>query len=149
MDLEATETRFCTSLAEIPALEWDSLAGSQPMLQHAFLHALEASGCVSARTGWQPRHLTLWRRSRLVGAMPLYLKSHSYGEYVFDWSWANAHEQLGRPYYPKLLCAIPFTPVPGLRLLAQLDQDRVHLRPPGLVLRQGSRVVFIPLFVSG
>lgn len=127
MDLEATEVRFCTSLAEIPALEWDSLAGSQPILQHAFLHALEASGCVSARTGWQPQHLTLWRRSRLVGAMPLYLKFHSYGEYVFDWSWANAHEQLGRPYYPKLLCAIPFTPVPGLRLLGQLDQDRVHL----------------------
>jgi hypothetical protein len=127
LDLEATEARFCTSLAEIPALEWDSLAGSQPMLQHAFLHALEASGCVSARTGWQPRHLTLWRRSRLVGAMPLYLKSHSYGEYVFDWSWANAHEQLRRPYYPKLLCAIPFTPVPGLRLLAHRDQDRVHL----------------------
>ncbi len=127
MDLEATEARFCSSLAEIPALEWDRLAGSQPMLQHAFLHALEASGCVSDRTGWVPKHLTLWRGSRLVGAMPLYLKSHSYGEYVFDWSWANAHEQLARPYYPKLLCAIPFTPVPGMRLLADQDQDRVHL----------------------
>jgi predicted N-acyltransferase len=127
LDLEATEARFCTSLEEIPAPEWNRLAGAQPMLQHAFLQALEASGCVSARTGWQPRHLTLWRQNRLVGAMPLYLKSHSYGEYVFDWSWANAHEQSGLPYYPKLLCAIPFTPVPGPRLLAHLDQDRAHL----------------------
>ena len=127
MDLEATEARFCTSLEQIPVAEWNRLAGTQPMLQHAFLYALEASSCVSVRTGWQPRHLTLWRQNRLVGAMPLYLKSHSYGEYVFDWSWANAYEQLARPYYPKLLCAIPFTPVPGPRLLAPLDADRGHL----------------------
>jgi predicted N-acyltransferase len=127
LDLEATETRVCTSLEQIPAVEWDRLAGPQPMLQHAYLHALEASGCVSTRTGWQPRHLSLWRQNGLVGAMPLYLKSHSYGEYVFDWSWANAHEQRGLPYYPKLLCAIPFTPVPGPRLLAPLDADRRRL----------------------
>ena len=127
MDLEATEARFCTSLEQIPVAEWNRLAGAQPMLQHAFLYALEASSCVSVRTGWQPRHLTLWRQNRLVGAMPLYLKSHSYGEYVFDWSWANAYEQLARPYYPKLLCAIPFTPVPGPRLLATLDADRGRL----------------------
>jgi uncharacterized protein len=136
LDLEATEARFCTSLKQIPATEWNRLAGHQPMLQHAFLHALEASGCVSARTGWQPRHLTLWRQNRLVGAMPLYLKSHSYGEYVFDWSWANAHEQLGLPYYPKLLCAIPFTPVPGPRLLAPLDQDRAQLAQLALSLAE-------------
>lgn len=127
MDLEATEARFCSSMDQIPPAAWNELAGPQPMMQHAFLHALESSGCVNLRTGWQPQHLTLWRRNKLVGAMPLYLKSHSYGEYVFDWSWANAYEQLDLSYYPKLLSAIPFTPVPGLRLLAGTDHDRLHL----------------------
>jgi len=112
---------------QFAADEWDAMAGSQPFLKHAFLHALEASGCVSFQTGWQPNHLGLWSGTRLVAAMPLYLKSHSYGEYVFDWRWADAHEQTGRPYYPKLLCAIPFTPVPGLRILGSSQQDRLRL----------------------
>jgi predicted N-acyltransferase len=124
LDLEAAQARFCTGMAEIPPAQWNRLAGTQPMLRHAFLHALEASGSVGLRSGWQARHLSLWRGDRLIAAMPLYLKSHSYGEYVFDWSWANAHEQLGQPYYPKLLCAIPFTPVPGKRLLAETLPDR-------------------------
>jgi predicted N-acyltransferase len=119
-------------MAEIPAPAWNRLAGRQPMLQHAFLHALEASGCVGLGSGWQPRHLSLWRRDKLVAAMPLYLKSHSYGEYVFDWSWANAHEQIGLAYYPKLLCAVPFTPVPGRRLLAENAQDRKTLAETAL-----------------
>jgi predicted N-acyltransferase len=127
LDLEATEVRFISSMGQIQPAAWNELAGSQPMLQHAFLYALESSGCVVLRTGWQPHHLTLWRQNKLVGAMPLYLKSHSYGEYVFDWSWADAHGQLGLPYYPKLLCAIPFTPVPGLRLLADTPHDRLSL----------------------
>jgi uncharacterized protein len=127
LDLEATEARFISGMDQIQPTAWNELAGSRPMVQHAFLHALESSGCVAFRTGWQPHHLTLWRRSKLVGAMPLYLKSHSYGEYVFDWSWANAYEQQGLPYYPKLLCAIPFTPVPGLRLLADTPHDRLQL----------------------
>jgi uncharacterized protein len=127
LDLEATEARFCMGMAEIPRLEWNRLAGGQPMLQYDFLHALETCGCVGGRTGWQPTHLTLWRERRLVGAMPLYLKSHSYGEYVFDWSWANAYEQQGLPYYPKLVCAVPFTPVPGQRLLAESESERSKL----------------------
>jgi Uncharacterized protein conserved in bacteria len=112
---------------EFDAAEWDALAGPQPFLRHAFLHALEDSGCVRAETGWQPQHLGLWQGTRLAAAMPLYLKSHSYGEYVFDWSWADAYERAGGRYYPKLLCAIPFTPVPGPRLLGTNDADRALL----------------------
>jgi len=109
---------------QFPAHEWDVLAGPQPFLKHAFLHALEASGCASAKTGWQPHHAGVWRDGRLAAAMPLYLKFHSYGEYVFDWNWAEAFEKAGSRYYPKLLCAIPFTPVPGPRVLAAAQEDR-------------------------
>ena len=116
--------RFVGAMTEFPAAEWDALAGAQPFLSHAFLHALEASGCVRAETGWRPRHLGLWQGTRLIAAMPLYLKTHSYGEYVFDWRWADAYEQAGGRYYPKLLCAVPFTPVPGRRLLAASDADK-------------------------
>ncbi len=112
------------SLASIPASEWDALAGKNPLLSHAFLHALHESGSASAETGWAPCHLTLWRDSRLAAAMPLYLKSHSYGEYVFDWAWADAYQRHGLRYYPKLLNAVPFTPVTGPRLLASNDADR-------------------------
>ena len=112
------------SLATIPASDWDALAGNHPLLSHAFLHALHESGCASAETGWAPRHLTLWRDGRLAAAMPLYLKSHSYGEYVFDWAWADAYQRHGLRYYPKLLNAVPFTPVTGSRLLATNDADR-------------------------
>lgn len=120
-----TGLRFVSGMAEFKIAEWDALAGHQPFLKHAFLQALESSSCVSAKTGWQPHHLGLWRDGKLAAAMPLYIKSHSYGEYVFDWRWAEAYEQSGGQYYPKLLCAIPFTPVPGARLLAQSTQDRV------------------------
>jgi uncharacterized protein len=112
------------SLASIPASDWDALAGNHPLLSHAFLHALHESGCASAETGWAPCHLTLWRDSRLAAAMPLYLKSHSYGEYVFDWAWADAYQRHGLRYYPKLLNAVPFTPVTGPRLLATNEADR-------------------------
>ncbi len=112
------------SLASIPASDWDALAGNHPLLSHAFLHALHESGCASAKTGWAPCHLTLWRDSRLAAAMPLYLKSHSYGEYVFDWAWADAYQRHGLRYYPKLLNAVPFTPVTGPRLLATSGADR-------------------------
>lgn len=112
------------SLASIPASDWDALAGNQPLLSHAFLHALHESGCASAETGWAPCHLTLWRDNRLAAAMPLYLKSHSYGEYVFDWAWADAYQRHGLRYYPKLLNAVPFTPVTGPRLLATNEADR-------------------------
>ncbi len=94
-----------------------SLPGGYPFLRHEFLAALERSGAVSAATGWQPQHLLLWRGESLIAALPLYLKTHSYGEYVFDWSWAEAWQRSGLAYYPKLLCAIPFTPATGPRLL--------------------------------
>jgi len=112
------------SLASIPAADWDALAANHPLLSHAFLHALHESGCASAETGWAPCYLTLWRDGRLAAAMPLYLKSHSYGEYVFDWAWADAYQRHGLRYYPKLLNAVPFTPVTGPRLLAKNAADR-------------------------
>ena len=102
----------------LDAADWNRVAGGQPLLSHAFFTALHASGCASTATGWQPRFLTAWRDGVLAGALPLYAKSHSYGEYVFDWGWADAYRRHGRRYYPKLVAAVPFTPVPGPRLLA-------------------------------
>ena len=113
-----TDFRLHSNIAEIPATAWDALAGPQPFLRHAFLDALEASGCVGGDTGWTPMHAALWKDEHLLAAMPLYAKTHSYGEYVFDWAWADAYERNGLAYYPKALCAIPFTPVPGTRILA-------------------------------
>ena len=110
--------RTVNSLGTIPRLAWDALVGDRPLLSHAFLHALHETGCAAPETGWTPCYLTAWRGETLVGAMPLYIKAHSYGEYVFDWSWADAYRRHGRHYYPKLLCAIPFTPAPGPRLIA-------------------------------
>ena len=83
------------------------------MLRHEFLQALESSGAVCRDTGWKPCHLGLTRDDRLVAAVPCYLKSHSYGEFIFDWAWARAYQQSGLEYYPKLLVAVPFTPVTG------------------------------------
>lgn len=122
-------TRVHSSIAEIDPLQWDALRGddTQPFLSHAWLHLLEETGCVAAETGWQPMHLTLERDGRLVAAAPLYLKEHSYGEYVFDWAWADAYRRHGLRYFPKLLSAIPFTPVPGARLLGAEDTDRQAL----------------------
>jgi len=110
--------RVVEDLAAVPAGAWNALAGANPLLRHEFFSALHESGCASARTGWAPRFITLWDGDRLCGALPLYLKSHSYGEYVFDWAWADAYERSGLAYYPKLLAAIPFSPVSGARLLA-------------------------------
>ncbi|VFR20972.1 COGs COG3146 [plant metagenome] len=110
------------SLAEVDAADWDALAATAGcLLSHAFLHGLEATGCVGEGTGWLPRHVLLRDEAdgSLAGAVPLYLKGHSYGEYVFDWAWAEAYERHGLRYYPKWLSAIPFTPVGGTRLLAR------------------------------
>jgi predicted N-acyltransferase len=114
-----TRARFLDSIAQIDAASWNSLAtGGQPFLRHEFLLALEESGCAVPRTGWAARHLVLEDAAgRAIGAMPLYRKGHSRGEFVFDFSWANAYAQHGLPYYPKLLSAVPFTPVRGPRLL--------------------------------
>ena len=107
------------SIDEFDPAEWNSLAGSRyPFLRHEFLQAAERTGCVSTTTGWQPRHVGMVdQRGRLVAAMPLYEKTHSWGEFVFDWSWANAYERAGLRYYPKLVSAAPFTPAPSRRLL--------------------------------
>jgi uncharacterized protein len=120
-------TRVLSAPAEVAARDWDALPpdrGATPFVRHDFLAALHASGSASPRTGWTPRFLTLWRGDELHAACPLYLKDHSYGEYVFDWAWANAYEQHGLAYYPKGLVAVPFTPVPGPRLLARDDAAR-------------------------
>lgn len=112
-------TEFIQSLADIPAAQWDAVWDTDyPFVKHAFLLALEQSGCTTATTGWQPHHCLAWDCATLVGALPLYIKEHSYGEYVFDWSWANAYHQTGTPYYPKLVNAIPFTPATGPRWAA-------------------------------
>ncbi len=121
------QLRVLAGMHEVTPAAWNRLAGNQPFLSHAFLHALEASGCVSDETGWLPQHLTLWEGERLVAALPLYAKNHSYGEYVFDWAWAEAYQRNGLTYYPKLLSAIPFTPVTGPRLLAESDAHRALL----------------------
>ena len=112
------------SLADVPAGAWNALAGTHPFLRHEFLHALHETGCAAPRSGWAPQFLALWRGRTLAGAMPLYLKGHSYGEYVFDWAWADAYQRHGLEYYPKLLSAVPFTPATGPRLLAEDDDAR-------------------------
>ncbi len=108
---------IASGIKEIDPASWDTLGDGSPFLTHAYLDALERTGCVGSGTGWQPCPLLVKDGSRLLGAMPLYAKSHSYGEYVFDWAWANAFEQHGIDYYPKLICAVPFTPVTGPRLM--------------------------------
>ena len=107
------------AIAEVPEADWDACAGSDnPFVSHAFLSALEDSGSANARTGWLPQHAVLRDEAGLiVAAAPMYAKSHSYGEYVFDHGWANAIERAGGTYYPKLQVAVPFSPVPGPRLL--------------------------------
>jgi uncharacterized protein len=113
----ALRLEVAESIAKLPADAWDVLAGGVPLLSHAFLSAFETSNSVGAGTGWQPCFLLLYDDTQLIGAMPLYVKYHSYGEYVFDWAWAEAYERNGLSYYPKLVSAIPFTPITSSRLL--------------------------------
>ncbi|ADI30497.1 GNAT family N-acetyltransferase [Methylotenera versatilis] len=113
------------SIQQIDAQSWDALVGDMPLLSHAFLSALESSGSVGKGTGWQPYPMLVHDDGKLVGAMPLYIKSHSYGEYVFDWAWAEAYQRNGLNYYPKLVSAIPFTPITGQRLIANNPQTQV------------------------
>ena len=113
---------------EVDADQWDALLALQsqpsPFLRHEYLAAMHQSGSASTETGWTPRFITLWQNDTLCAACPLYLKDHSYGEFVFDHAWANAYQQHGLPYYPKALIAPPFTPVPGSRLLARDAESR-------------------------
>jgi len=141
--LPELKLRVLDDLSSVDAADWNRLAGGHPLLSHEFFHALHQTGCTAAASGWLPQFLTLWDQSgpataRLRAAMPLYLKSHSYGEYVFDWAWADAYQRHGLTYYPKLLAAIPFSPVSGPRLLAADDADRAALVRAALALAQNT-----------
>jgi len=127
LEEDTPTVKLLDSLRSVEPRAWNALAGQHPLLRHEFLHALHESGSACELTGWSPRYITLWQGRSLVGAMPLYLKSHSYGEYVFDWAWADAYHQHGISYYPKLLSAIPFSPVAGPRLLARDAPTRTQL----------------------
>jgi uncharacterized protein len=122
--------RVLQAPSEADPAAWNALlalSGASPFMQHAYLAAMHASGSATAETGWAPQFITLWQDDELHAACPLYVKGHSYGEYVFDWAWANAYEQHGLRYYPKALSAVPFTPVPGPRLLARDAKARAAL----------------------
>ena len=124
-------TRVYADPRQIPRAQWNALLAGErepsPFMRHEYLCALHDSGSATKRTGWAPAFHALWQGETLVAACALYLKTHSYGEYVFDWAWANAYEQHGLAYYPKGLVAVPFTPVPGARLLARDATARAAL----------------------
>ncbi len=123
--------RVLPSPLDVDATQWNALLATQqdanPFMRHEYLAALHESGAARPTTGWTPRIITLWRGDDLVGACALYVKTHSYGEYVFDHAWANAYAQHGLNYYPKAVVAVPFTPVPGARLMARTQADRTAL----------------------
>jgi predicted N-acyltransferase len=122
------QTRFVDSIKAVPAATWNGLdLAGNPFLRHAFLLALEDSGCVDGKSGWASQHLLIEQDGRLLAAAPVYAKQHSYGEYVFDWAWANAYQRAGLRYYPKLVVAVPFTPVTGPRLLLAPGADEAAL----------------------
>jgi uncharacterized protein len=124
-------TRVFNAPDGVPAADWNALLALEPdpspFMRHEYLAALHTTGAAVAETGWQAQFITLWADDALVAACPMYLKRHSYGEYVFDWAWANAYEQHGLSYYPKALVAVPFTPGPGARLLARDPHAREAL----------------------
>ncbi len=127
---DSLEIRLHESLGDIPADEWDACAAPEggarpddPFTTHRFLRALETSGSVGDGTGWAPRYITVHDDGEMIAVAPAYLKSHSHGEYVFDWSWADAYERAGGRYYPKLQIAVPFTPVTGRRLLTRTGHE--------------------------
>ena len=123
------ELHVLASLDEVAADAWNGLAGSDcPFLRHEFLHTLERYRAVSEATGWIPHHLALYDGARLVAAAPAYLKTHSWGEFVFDFSWADAYARHGRSYYPKLVIAVPWTPATGPRMLTDPEGDPDRLR---------------------
>ena len=120
---------WITQIAEIPQSDWDELAKplDTPFLEWEWLNNIEVSGSATARTGWQPCHLTVWCDNKLIGAAPLYIKGHSYGEFVFDHQWANLSHRLGIEYYPKLLGMTPFTPAVGYRFLIAPGEDEAAI----------------------
>jgi len=128
---DETILRIHQAPAEIDAAAWNALLAQQaapsPFMRHEYFDALHESGSAAPASGWTASIATLWQGEQLTGACPLYVKDHSYGEYVFDWAWANAYEQHGLAYYPKAVVAVPFTPVPGTRLLARDAASRALL----------------------
>jgi uncharacterized protein len=129
--MSKTSIRVTDNLANIPNSQWDALVDGNPTLKHAWLQSMIDADCTTVATGWLPQFILLSREldmvETLVGAVPLYMKNHSYGEYVFDWAWAEAYQRAGLDYYPKLLSAIPFTPCSGARILALNDIDKAIL----------------------
>ena len=157
MNKPAGDADYCTrvigDLATIGAATWNALVTasgrSNPFVRYEFLQALHATGCAAPRAGWEMQYLTLSRGEKLAGVVPLYRKHHSYGEYVFDWAWASAYQQHGVQYYPKWLAAVPFTPVPGARLIACDSGTRAMLADALLALARASglsslHVLFAP-----
>lgn len=131
------QARFIDSISDIPPRRWNGLfAGDNPFLRHEFLLALEASGSAAPATGWHPQHLVVKEGDTPVAALPLYLKTHSYGEFVFDWGWAEAYARSGLDYYPKLLTAVPFTPSTGPRLGVAAGQDRTAILESAVAILQ-------------
>ncbi len=120
--------RVLERVREVPRETWDAMLGeeSSPFVEHTWLDALEETGCVGEDTGWVPAHLSLWRDETLVAVAPSYLKGNSEGEFIFDWNWAEAAHRMGIRYYPKVLCAVPFTPATGDRVLVAPGQDRAE-----------------------
>jgi uncharacterized protein len=118
-------TSLITSITQVDAAAWQRLWASRyPFIQHEFMLLLERTGCVGGRSGWAPLHILVWQGEDLIAAMPGYIKTHSYGEYVFDWSWAQAYERHGLDYYPKWINAMPFTPATGPRIAVAPGADQ-------------------------
>jgi len=132
------QLKILTAIADVEAAQWNALAGAgNPFLRHEFLAALERNGCVGEQHGWIPQHLAaIDGRGRLVGAVPLYRKDNSYGEFVFDWAWADAYQRNGLDYYPKAVVAVPYTPVTGPRILLAEGADRQWLSTQLIQLAQ-------------
>jgi hypothetical protein len=146
-------TQLVADLAVVGRDRWDALVAADPQanvfLRYDLLQALHETGCAAPRAGWTPQFLTLWQGEHLAGAVALYAKGHSYGEYVFDWAWAEAYQRAGLAYYPKWLAAVPFTPVGGSRLIAASDDARARLADALVALAQSTglsslHVLFAP-----
>lgn len=138
------QVEILNSLAEVDPRQWNALTdGRNPFVSHEFLVALECQGCLGSGTGWYPRHFVIRDKGRLLGGLPAYLKTNSFGEFVFDWSWADAYQRAGLQYYPKLVVAIPYTPATGPRLLVAPNQrsaeiaEQLHLASLEYAREQG------------
>jgi predicted N-acyltransferase len=134
------DVRVIRTLRDIGADAWRALGAGDPFLSWEYLSALHETGCAAPKSGWAPCYITLWNSGVLQAAMPLYLKDHSWGEYVFDWAWAEAYQRYGHEYYPKLTSAVPFTPVTGCRLLARDNNARRVLARAALAVAASQRV---------